>query len=87
MHGASMLHLDPLPLSEGAVSEHGRLQNLLNTLPYCFLKARRPRLEPDISACAEGQAQARLHGQQSVQARAGMSVVCELAVREETLHE
>lgn len=39
MLGAGVLHLDPLPLSEGAVGEHGCLQNLLNALPHSFLKA------------------------------------------------
>lgn len=36
---SSMLHLHPLPLSQGAVSKHGGLKNLLDALPHCFLKA------------------------------------------------
>lgn len=39
MKSASIGHLDPLPLCQSAVSEHGRLKDLLYTIAYFFLEA------------------------------------------------
>lgn len=39
MKCASVRHLHPLPLCQGAVSEHGSLKNLLYTIAYFFLEA------------------------------------------------